>query len=104
MINSLFNRKHKKVSVSKLHHDSNGEIISTPLAIVEKFNEYFSNIASNLKSKITSRTAVPSNAFENFLTDPVSNTIYIKPVDSGEVHGIINNMKNKATLESRYQS
>ena len=48
MINSLLNRNTKKAGVAKLQ-DSNGDIINTPLAIAEKFNEYFANIASNLK-------------------------------------------------------
>ena len=100
MINKLLNRNHKKSGVSKLL-DSNGEIINTPIAIAEKFNDYFCNIASNLKSQIASRNAAPSQSFENFLTDPVTNTIYLKPVDSGEVFKIINNMKNKATLDTK---
>ena len=100
LINSLLNRKNKKSGVSKLV-DSSGEVTNTPLGIAEKFNKYFANIASNLKTQINSRTAVPSNEFENFLTNPVTNSMYIKPVASGEVFNIIKNMKNKATLDTK---
>ena len=49
--------------------DSDGEIVNTPLAMAEKFNEYFSNIASNLKTQISSRTSdnPSSSGFEEFL-------------------------------------
>ena len=100
MINSLLNRKGKKSGVTKLQ-DSDGEIINTPLAMAEKFNEYFSNIASNLKTQISSRTSdnPSSSGFEEFLKKPVTNSMYVKPVTSGEVFNIIKNMKNKATLD-----
>ena len=42
MINSLLNRSRKKISITKLQ-DSNGDIVNTPNAIAEKFNDYFSN-------------------------------------------------------------
>ena len=102
MINSLLNRKRKKSGINKLI-DSNGEIINTPSAIAENFNEYFANIASNLKIKISDRTASSSSSgeFENFLTDPVTNTIYVRPVAPGEVSDIIQNFKNKATLDTK---
>jgi len=100
MINELLNRKKKQISVSKLHGTS-GEIINTPLAISEKFNEYFSNIAADLKSKIVSTNAVPSHNYENFMTDPVPSAIRLAPVSSGAVWGIINDMKNKATLDTK---
>jgi exonuclease III len=98
MINKLLNRGKKKVSISKLQ-DSSGEIVSTPSAIAQKFNLYFSNIASNLKnSRSTRHSADP----ESYLTTPsVAQTIYLNPVSSAEVLGIIKNLKNKATLDSK---
>ena len=39
MINSLLNRNNKKVNIPKLQ-DSDGNVVSTPTAIAEKFNNY----------------------------------------------------------------
>ena len=102
MINGLLNRNKKRIGVTKLQ-DADGNITNTPQAIAEKFNDYFSNIASNLKSKINERSCPPTpNNFENFLTGPaVSDTMFIRPVESGEVSEIIKNMKNKATLDTK---
>jgi exonuclease III len=100
MINQLLNRSTKKVKVNKLC-DSNGDIVNNPTDIAEKFNEYFSNIASNLKKKIGERTSLSNTNFEKFLHPPVSNSIYLRPVEPNEVYGIIKDLKNKATLDTR---
>ncbi len=100
MINGLLNRNKRKISVTKLF-DSDGRIINSPELITEKFNEYFANIASDLKAKIDVNS---SGNFEDFLTDPVTNSIYLKPVESGEVSRIISNLKNKATLDTKISS
>ena len=98
LINGLLNRNSKKSGVTKLQ-DSNGNITNTPLGIAEKFNDYFANIASDMKSN--SMNMHPPNEFESFLKDPVSNSIYIKPVCSSEIFHIIKSMKNKATLDTK---
>ena len=98
MMNNLLNRGNKNICVSKLQ-DNNGVIINTPHGITEKFNEYFANIASNLKSN--SGNSQPSCEFENFMTNSVPNSMYLRPVAPNEVYEIINNMKNKATLDTR---
>ena len=54
MINSLLNRNKRKGSIDKLV-DKNGNVIRKPENISEKFNEFFSNIASDLKSKIVNQ-------------------------------------------------
>ena len=50
MINNLLNRNNKKISIPKLQ-DNDGVVYKNPTAIAEKFNDYFCNIASNLKSQ-----------------------------------------------------
>ena len=55
MINKLLNRKGKTSNSTKLK-DYNGNIISTSLDVAEKFNDYFSSIASNLKEQLAPRT------------------------------------------------
>ena len=100
MINSLLNRKTKSVTISKIH-DKNGNVCTNPRDIVENFNDYFANIASKLKSQIHTRTTVSPGNFENFLKHPVANSIYLKPVDAEEIHSIVKNLNNKATLDTK---
>ena len=48
MINTLLNRNKKRVNIKKMI-DEEGNEISTPSLMAEHFNEYFTNIASNMK-------------------------------------------------------
>ena len=95
MINSLLNRKNKKSGTIKLK-DSDGKVISNRNSVAESFNEYFSNIASNLKSR--SNDAGHNQAA---MPDRVPTSMYTRPVDSSEVYDIIKNLKNKATLDTK---
>ncbi len=102
MINNLLNRGTKSKNIHKLI-DDNGTVINTPSAIAECFNDYFANIATNMKESIKDNTGpdVGSDTFTEFLHGPVSNSMYLKPADPGEVHQIIKNFKNKATLDCK---
>ena len=92
MINNLLNRKSKRAGTIKLK-DSQGNILSTNKDVSEKFNTYFSGIASNLKSQISCRTIFDPGGFHEFLQGPSTNSIYIKPVESEEVHRIVKNLR-----------
>ena len=82
--------------------DKNGNIINTPSAIAESFNDYFANIASSLKDDIRNRTEQDStNTYQTYLKGRVSNSMYIRQVEPSEVHQIIKDFKNKATLDSK---
>ena len=94
MINNLLNRKTKNSGVSKLL-DSSGNIIDKPVDIAEKFNEYFVNIASKLKSNR------PTNTSSCLSSEPSPHSMYVKPVEPSEIYEIINNLKNKATLDTK---
>ena len=100
MINQLLNRPTKKTSVDKLY-DNDGNTVNNPVDIAEKFNDYFSNIASNLKTQISMRSSLSAFNYEKFLQTPVPNSIYLRPVESHEVYDIIKDMKNKATLDTK---
>ena len=100
MINSLLNRKNKKSGPIKLQ-DGEGTSISNPNLVAEKFNDYFANIASNLKSNNEENVQYNRNEFQNFMPSPVQNSMFTRPVDSSEVYDIIKNMKNKATLDTK---
>ncbi len=102
MINSLLNRNKSRSGPIKLK-DENGRILSTGTDVATKFNDYFSSIASNLKSQISSRRTFDPGGFQEFLKAPVSNSIHIKHVESNEIYDIINNLKNKATLDTKIE-
>ena len=40
-------------------------------------------------------------SFSEYMPNPVNNSIYLRPVDGGEVYNIINDLKNKATLDTK---
>ena len=102
MINSLLNRKSSKSSTLKLTGDD-GSIISSPVAVAEKFNDYFSNIAPKIKAEISSRTTFDPGGMRATLPNSPANSIYIQPVNATEVHDIIEKFKNKATLDTRIE-
>ncbi len=102
MINSLLNRNKSRRGPIKLK-DENGRILSTSLDVATKFNDYISNIASNLKSQISSRRTFDPGGFQEFLREPVSNNLDLRSVESTEIHEIINMLKNKATLDTKIE-
>ena len=99
MINGLLNRTKNRVNIRKLI-DDDGNIANTPAAIAENFNEYFANIATNLKSKNTNGAEQDYSSFRQFLRHPVQNSIYINPVDPSEVYEVIKQFKNKYTRDT----
>ncbi len=102
MINNLLNRTKSRTGPIKLK-DDHGRIVNNSLDVATKFNEHFSSIASNLKSKISSRTVFDPGGFQEFLQNPVPNSMYLSPVDSSEIYSTINKFKNKATLDTKIE-
>ena len=78
--------------------DNNGHAITNDGAIADKFNEYFSNIASNLKSGISKDA---SNNYGAFLKTSAKNSMYLRPVEPTEVIDSIKKLKNKTTLDTK---
>ena len=98
MINSLLNRNKVKDQPSRLR-DKNGKIINQPEQVAEKFNSFFSNIATNLKSEMDPSTQIVK--FSEFLKPETQSSIQLKPVNPGEIRYIIDNFKNKSTLDTK---
>ena len=79
-----------------------GKVHNTPLDIAEHFNEYFADIASNLKNEISNRSELTvGESYKRFLQQPVKNEIYLSRVGPNEVHNVIKNLKNKSTLDTK---
>ena len=81
---------HQKKSGTYPEFFFNGCIISEPKMIANKFNDYFSNIGSNLAKKIPSTSC----SFHNFLTERNVESIFLKPVQKDEILDIIMSLKN----------
>ena len=101
MINGLLNRNKKgKVNINKLV-DANGGTLSKPEEISESFNNYFCNIASNLKEASNYSGDIGNNAYNEFLKSPVYNSMHLDDTDASEVYSIIKKFKNKATRDTK---
>ena len=100
MINNLLNRNSKKSGTIKLFDDTKNKQLSSPIDVASHFNTYFTSIASNLKAQNT-RLVFDPGGFEQFLDGPCQNSMFLRPVNSNEVHDVIKSFKNKSTLDSK---
>ena len=72
----------------------NNKLISEPVEVANKFNEYFSTIAENLQAKIYDT----GTDFHQYLKDRNEHSIFIQPTNPLELIGIISNLNaNKAS-------
>ena len=71
------------------------------MQVANRFNEFFSTIASNLKAEKNVRLVFDPGGYEEFLLNSQPNSMHLKPVESSEVYDIIKNFKNKSTLDSK---
>ena len=72
----------------------NNKLISEPVEVANKFNEYFSTIAENLQAKIYDT----GTDFHQYLKDRNEHSIFIQPTNPLELIRIINNLNaNKAS-------
>ena len=100
IMNSLLGRKiYRKESIRL--KDCNGNILSNSNDVSENFNNYFTQIASNLKAANSSNKIFDPGGFHEFLRNPTENSMYLKPAEVDEVHKIIKNFQDKATLDSK---
>jgi len=90
---TIFEATNKK-NISNLNSPknliSNDILISNEKDIANEFNNYFVNIAKNLKSDLS-----PSSICNNITNKIIQNSIYLPPVNEIEIIKIINNLTNK---------
>ena len=89
-LNCLIRCKKTSKDVTLNH---NGSSISDPSATAEVFNNYFSNIASNLHHNIPHSNISPLY----FLGAPVENSFFCYHPDSEEIVNLIRRQKRKST-------
>ena len=89
----IYNKKRSSSPPFKLMN-SNGVIISNPLAIAEEFNECFTNVG---KTMATLLPTVGSNNSKNivFSKNKASNSIFLSPCSPQEVYHLINQLKEE---------
>ena len=102
IINGLLNRNRRRNEQMRLK-DADGTLLSTDTAVAEKFNGYFSSIASNIKSQISARQTFDPGGFQQHLLGSPSQSMYVEPTNAIEVQKIICSLKNKATLDSKIE-
>ena len=90
MINETLNRNLKKQSTHEFV--INDEMISDPIIIVNKFNQYFAHIGSILADKIQAAPHVNS-----YLSNPVDSVFSFHTVTDVNISHIINKLKNKVS-------
>ena len=88
LINETLNRNLRKQSTYEFLVDD--QMISNPVTIANKFNEYFAHIGSTLADKIP---AAPH--FNNYLNNPVETKFSFQTITENKVSKIINKLKNK---------
>ena len=105
MINGLLGRKKEILNLTKITN-VDGNTATTPESITDSFNEYFSNIAGNLKKSSHAHDAqnFDTNSYQKFLKGPVSSSMYLNHVDAGEVHKIIQSFNNKSTGDTKIEA
>ena len=99
MINQLLGRNRKKSGQIRVESE-NGEIISTPKAVANKFIEYFSNVAPNLKKKITEQADTSHSPIDT-LGEATSHKFEFDEIYDADVEDIIRKLADKSTLDCK---
>ena len=91
-INRLLNRGRKQQS--NIFLEDNG-LISDPLKVANKFNNYYLSVADKLCEKIPQR----NNRFQDYLKNPNKNKLTLKETIPDEVHKIICDLDGKKSCD-----
>ena len=98
MINNILNRGNKKSDSIKLHDDDRN-LISSPAQVANRFNRFFTDIASNRnKADINARLNFDPGRFEELLRP---HSVHLNPTEFSEVYDKVKKHLKKSTLESK---
>ena len=90
------NKKKTSNSISKLI--INNKELKNNKDIANALNEHFKTIGKNLAAKVIPQV---NNSFKTYMTDPINNSLFLRPTDTNEIIKEINQLKNKTTLDFR---
>ena len=88
LIGNILNKK-TNMEQCKTFCTDDGSLLTSSSVIAESFNNYFSNIGSNLARKISP----PDTTFEKYLGNPVTHSFYVAPTTPDEIIKIASNLK-----------
>ena len=92
IFNKVIGKTKNKLDLPSKIKDKNSIIISGSINIANEFCDFFSNIGSNLSSKI----AAPNVSYNEYMDDVWSgNAFFLSPTDEQEIAKIILSLKNK---------
>ena len=86
IIQTLTPSKHLSSVPVVLADEKTGNKINRPDLIAEKFNHYFCSVGKKLSAKFD---LVPSNDYQNFLTERILSSMYFSPITKCEVFDAI---------------
>ena len=91
-------KRHKSNSIDRLLID--GKEVKDDSEIADSLNEYFASVGQNLSNNVPEG----SGSYKDYLKNPVSASVFLKPTDIIEVGTQISKMKNnKSGLNHDYQ-
>ena len=76
----------------------NNQEITKDKDIANALNDHFTKNGKNLADKVRPER---NDLFKNYLTDPLSESLFLQPTNNSEVLKEINQLKNKATIDIR---
>ena len=81
-------KRHKSNSIDRLLMD--GKEVKDDSEIADSLNEYFARVGQNLSNNVSE----VSRSYKDYLKNPVSDSVFLKPTDIIEVGTQISKMKN----------
>ena len=97
-LGNLLNANKKKTSNSISKLIINNKELKNNKDIANALNEHFTTIGKNLAAKVIPQV---NNSFKTYMTDPINNSLFLRPTDTNEIMKEINQLKNKTTLDFR---
>ena len=96
-LGNLLNTSRKKSnnSISRIIVDN--KILNNDKDIANALNTHFTQIGKSLANKVSQQP----HSYATYLTDPVDDSLFLRPTNDGELLNEINQLKNKATLNVR---
>ena len=88
-INDLINKSSKTSKTSSgTTIKVNGNMITDPKQVADKFNDYFTKVAKSLVDKL----GISNSNFKDYLKDPIADSIMLSPVTEEEVLDQLNSL------------
>ena len=94
----MLNTTKKSKGNSKNKLSTNNQEITKDKDIANTLNNHLTKIDKNLADKVRPGR---NHLFKNYLTDPISKSLFLQPTNNSKVLKEINQLKNKATIDIR---